>query len=34
LLDTAREDLVQLRADNVKLRDQLARSLGQQRTRP
>ena len=33
LLDTAREDLAQLRADNVKLRDQLARSLGQQRAR-
>jgi hypothetical protein len=34
LLDTARGDLTQLRAENLKLRDQLARSLGQQRARP
>jgi hypothetical protein len=34
LLDSARGDLVQLRAENLKLRDQLARSLGQQRARP
>jgi small-conductance mechanosensitive channel len=30
-LDSAREDITRLRSDNATLRDQLARSLGQQR---
>jgi len=30
-LDSAREDITRLRADNAALRDQLARSLGEQR---
>lgn len=34
LLDTAHDDLTRLRAENVSLRDQLARSLGQKRGRP
>jgi hypothetical protein len=34
LLDAARHEIAQLRADNLNLRDQLARSLGHQRTRP
>ena len=34
LLDTARHEIAQLRADNLNLRDQLARSLGHQRTQP
>ena len=34
LLDTARHEIAQLRADNLKLRDQLARSLGHHRTQP
>jgi Family of unknown function (DUF6262) len=34
LLETTREEITRLRADNTLLRDQLARSLGEQRTRP
>jgi hypothetical protein len=32
-LDAARDDITRLRADNAALREQLARSLGEQRTR-
>lgn len=32
-LDSARDEITRLRADNANLRDQLARSLGEQRTR-
>ena len=32
-LDGARDEITRLRADNANLRDQLARTLGQQRTR-
>jgi hypothetical protein len=34
LLDTARQEITQLRADNHNLRDKLARSLGHQRAEP
>jgi hypothetical protein len=32
-LDGARDEITRLRADNANLRDQLARTLGEQRTR-
>ncbi len=34
LLDTARHEVAQLRADNLDLCDQLSRSLGHNRTKP
>ncbi len=34
LLDTARHDIAQLRADNLDLRDQLSRALGHNRVKP